>query len=114
MNEKDSDDDDDDGLFILTFMNEEEGEGQHDRVSAVQKVSTHEMRSCDGQTSSRHQLHNTLNLPLRISVQLTDHKHIHTRSQKTFILSAFLGTFNIYILFARYGYIVSSSGILLL
>lgn len=39
-------------------------------MAAVQKVSTHEMGACDGQTSSRHQLQNSLDLAVRITVEL--------------------------------------------
>lgn len=61
---------DSNGFLVLTFLDEEEGERQHDRVATVQKVSTHEMGACDGQTSSRHQLQNSLDLAVRITVEL--------------------------------------------
>ena len=55
---------------ILTFFDEEEGQGEHDCMAAVQVVSTHDVGAGDGQASSRHHLQHAVDLCLGIAIQL--------------------------------------------
>ena len=55
-------------LWLLTLLDEQVGEGEHDRVSTVQEVPAHEMGACDGKPCPRDQLEDTLELSLGITM----------------------------------------------
>ncbi len=57
---------------LLTLLHEEISEGEHDRVTAVQVVSTHVMRACDGQTSSCNHFHHPPHLRFPVTIQLPE------------------------------------------
>lgn len=57
-------------LRVLTLLNEQVGESEHHGVSTVQEVSTQEMGACNGQTPTRDQSQDSLDLRLGVSVEL--------------------------------------------
>lgn len=56
----------------LTLFDEQVGEGEHDRVAAVQEVTAHDVRTGDGQTGSRDQLQDSLEFRLGVSIELRE------------------------------------------
>lgn len=56
----------------LTLFHEEIGQCQHDRVTAVQIISTQVMRAGDGQTPSSDHLHHPSHLRLPVAMHLPE------------------------------------------